>query len=304
MQGCCHRFAFPVLSRSELCRKLHGLRVWGDGRGADGRQIWGFFLVFFKTVGTILMLCLCQQLEIRKCWTNPKGKLGAGTPPHGKERSDLLLPQLWGQPASLNRSTLQCTSTRMLPQRLPSLSRLCISQSLLELKSLLLPCGHHPSPPFPPRLLPHGFLLLLPWVEVLQHLLGLSLLSFCLFATGEGHGQELVVQPGRRMPAEHSGTASAFSPHNKGNEHLQLWRGPTSERSPIPIPTARPPPKSPVPTRIPMAGADPAGTMAWLGVWPPRQATPASPAKALFTLLLPGCSSSQNQRKTALGQCP
>lgn len=38
-------------------------------------------------------------------------------------------------------------------------------------------------------------------------------------ATGEGHGQELVVQPGRRTPAQHGGTASSFPARNKRDEH-------------------------------------------------------------------------------------
>lgn len=72
-RGCYRRSAFPVLSRSEPCRKLHGLRVPGDGRGAEGRQIWVGFL-FFKTAGTILRFYLRWKLEIGTCWANPKGK--------------------------------------------------------------------------------------------------------------------------------------------------------------------------------------------------------------------------------------
>lgn len=62
--GCCHCFSFPVLSRSELCRKLHGLRVWGDGRGQKEGEFGVCFVL--KTIETDLRFYLsaARNLEV------------------------------------------------------------------------------------------------------------------------------------------------------------------------------------------------------------------------------------------------
>lgn len=90
--GCCHCFAFPALSRSELCRKLHGLRVWGDGRGQKEGEFGALFCSLLKTIETDLRF----YLSAAKNFGNPEltqKKSGLhGHPHHGRERSDPLSP--------------------------------------------------------------------------------------------------------------------------------------------------------------------------------------------------------------------
>lgn len=112
----------------------------------------------------------------------------------------------------------------------------CSSQSPLEPQGLLLPCSHCSSPPFPAPLLPRGFPTVATMGGSSAALPGAW--TLCLFTTGEGHGQEPVVQPGGRMPAEHGGTASPFPPRNEGDEHPQVHRGTNSREAPHPHGTA------------------------------------------------------------------
>lgn len=131
------------------------------------------------------------------------------------------------------------------------------------------PAAVAPRLPSQLRSFPVAFPLLPPWVEVLQHLLGLGLLFLCLFATGEGHGQEPVVQPGGRMPAEHGGTASPFPPCNEGDEHPQLHRGTKGREAPHPHGTA-PTKASPPPPGPPQWGQRLLAPWHGLGSGPPK----------------------------------
>lgn len=92
-------------------------------------------------------------------------------------------------------------------------------------------------------------------------------------ATSERHGQELVVQPGRRMPAEYGGTASPFPACNERDEHLS-FAGINSRE--VPHPRSMSPTKAS--PSLPVE-PDPAVTMAWMRVRTPGRQHPPLPPK-------------------------
>lgn len=140
-----------------------------------------------------------------------------GQPHHGRERSDPLPPALHAtlvtaiiskpQHPTLYQSQGAAAGADFAPLKSHWSQRVCF-------------CPADATPLPPNSALPLSFLLMPSWVEVLQHLLGLGLLSFCLFTSGEGH------------------------------EHLQLWTGTKSRELPHLLSTA-PAKASPSPPGLP-----------------------------------------------------